>query len=165
MRHRNLGDGDSVFPLGSEQAVHGTKKNEIDEAMTRRSANTNGALDRMIGGRIRMLRKMRSMSQPELAAAIGLSFQQVQRYETGESSLSVALLSKVAQALSVGPTDLIGAVLQSPAAGADVFSELKAPGAMDLLAAYAALDPKGQGHILAVAQAMAKSDPTQKKLP
>jgi transcriptional regulator with XRE-family HTH domain len=123
--------------------------------MTRRSANDQGALDQVIGARIRMLRKMRGMSQPELAGAIGLSFQQVQRYETGESALSVSLMAKVARALGVAPTDLLEAVLQGVATGEDVFAELKAPGALDLLTAYAAIDAKERGHVLAVAQALA----------
>ena len=111
-------------------------------------------LDKSIGARIRMLRKMRSMSQPELAASIGLSFQQVQRYETGESSLSVTLMSKIAGVLGVSPTHLLEAFLNEPVSVQPGIDALQTPGAAELLNAYAAMDPKSRGHVLAVARAL-----------
>jgi transcriptional regulator with XRE-family HTH domain len=115
-------------------------------------------LDLAIGSRIRMLRKMRSMSQPDLAAAIGLSFQQVQRYETGESSLSIPMLAKVSTALSVTPMDLLQAFLQETSEEpSDLFADLASPGASDLLKAYGLLDSKSRSHLLGIAQALAFS--------
>ena len=112
-------------------------------------------LDKAIGARIRMIRKMRAMSQPELAAAIGLSFQQVQRYETGESSLSVALMSRIACALGVSPAHLLEAFLHDPVNTEPGLDALQTPGAAELLNAYAAMDAKSRGHVLAVARALA----------
>lgn len=125
--------------------------------MTAESRNKRSGLDQAIGGRIRMLRKMRSISQPELAAAIGLSFQQVQRYETGESSLSVATLSKIALALGVAPAHLLDIVLEEPADAAAITPWLQTPGAGELLEAYATLDSKGRSHVLAITRALASA--------
>lgn len=55
-----------------------------------------------------MTRKLRKLSQPQLGAAVGVSFQQIQRYERGENSLSVAMLFKLADALDVRPEALLG---------------------------------------------------------
>lgn len=57
-----------------------------------------------------MTRKLRRLSQPQLGAMVGVSFQQIQRYERGENSLSVPMLLSVAAALDVAPEDLLGDV-------------------------------------------------------
>jgi transcriptional regulator with XRE-family HTH domain len=41
--------------------------------------------DRHVGSRVRMSRKMLAISQEKLGAALGLSFQQVQKYERGDN--------------------------------------------------------------------------------
>lgn len=55
-----------------------------------------------------MTRKLRRLSQPQLGELVGVSFQQIQRYERGENSLSVPMLLKIAAALNVAPEDLLG---------------------------------------------------------
>ena len=46
-------------------------------------ARTPNSVDLHVGGRVRMRRKMLNMSQEHLADALGLTFQQVQKYERG----------------------------------------------------------------------------------
>ena len=55
----------------------------------------------MVGRRIRRRRRLMDMSQQELGAACGVSFQQVQKYECAYTRLSVEMLWKVARALEV----------------------------------------------------------------
>jgi transcriptional regulator with XRE-family HTH domain len=43
------------------------------------------AADRVVGARIKALRKIRGMTQTELALAVGVSFQQIQKYEKGRN--------------------------------------------------------------------------------
>ena len=57
-------------------------------------------IDVHIGSRLRTGRVLAGMSLNELAAAIGVSFQAVQKYECGENRLSVSRLYKVARALN-----------------------------------------------------------------
>ena len=45
--------------------------------------NVPSPTDRHVGSRVRMRRLMLAMSQDRLGAALGLSFQQVQKYERG----------------------------------------------------------------------------------
>ena len=58
-------------------------------------------VDRHIGQRIRMRRMMQSISQEKLAAALQLTFQQVQKYEKGANRVSGSRLAQIADILEV----------------------------------------------------------------
>lgn len=58
-------------------------------------------IDRHIGTRMRQRRELSNMSQEDLAHAIGVSFQQVQKYEAGKNRLSGSRLYAAANALGV----------------------------------------------------------------
>ena len=57
-------------------------------------------IDRHVGLRIRMRRKELAISQERLAEAIGLTFQQVQKYERAANRVSASKLWEVARALN-----------------------------------------------------------------
>ena len=59
------------------------------------------AVDLHVGGRVRARRKMLSLSQGDLSAALGLTFQQVQKYERGANRISASKLYQIAQTLQV----------------------------------------------------------------
>ena len=61
-------------------------------------------IDARIGQRIRALRVAREMTQGDLAARIGVTYQQVQKYESGSSRVMSARLLRIAMALNV-PVD------------------------------------------------------------
>ncbi len=54
-----------------------------------------------IGNLIRTLRKVSGMSQMKLAEQMGITYQQVQKYEKGASELTLRRLRQVADALNV----------------------------------------------------------------
>lgn len=54
-----------------------------------------------IGGIIRNRRKELGYSQEQLAERIGVSYQQIQRYENGNSMLNVENIQRIAKALGV----------------------------------------------------------------
>jgi transcriptional regulator with XRE-family HTH domain len=58
-------------------------------------------VDRHIGHRLRTRRLALRMSQTDLADAIGVSFQQVQKYEKGSSRVSASTLQALAEMLKV----------------------------------------------------------------
>jgi transcriptional regulator with XRE-family HTH domain len=64
-------------------------------------------VDIAVGHRIRELREHRRMTQAQLACRIGVSYQQVYKYERGMDRLSIGRLMMIAAALSVAPLDLI----------------------------------------------------------
>ena len=57
--------------------------------------------DQHVGARVRMRRKMLAMSQEELAAALGLSFQQVQKHERGANRIGASRLQQMSNILQV----------------------------------------------------------------
>jgi transcriptional regulator with XRE-family HTH domain len=58
-------------------------------------------VDVHVGGRIRTRRLMIGMNQETLARALGLTFQQVQKYEGGANRVSASRLSQIAEILGV----------------------------------------------------------------
>lgn len=61
-------------------------------------------INKKIGEKIRQLRKGWGLSQSELAEKIGVSFQQVQKYEKGSTAVSVARLQQISEVLGVNIT-------------------------------------------------------------
>ena len=60
-------------------------------------------VDVYVGARIRFFRTQKRLSQGELAEKIGVSFQAVQKYETGDIRISASRLYDIAAALNVPP--------------------------------------------------------------
>ena len=59
--------------------------------------------DRRIGNLIRILRIKAKISQAELGEALGVTFQQVQKYEKGANRIGSGKLARLAEALGVQP--------------------------------------------------------------
>jgi transcriptional regulator with XRE-family HTH domain len=57
--------------------------------------------DQHVGSRVRMRRKMLAMSQKKLGAALGLTFQQVQKYERGANRIGASRLQQMSHILQV----------------------------------------------------------------
>ena len=57
--------------------------------------------DQHVGARVRMRRIMLAMSQEKLAAALGLTFQQVQKYERGANRMGASRLQQMSHILRV----------------------------------------------------------------
>ena len=73
----------------------------------------SGPLDAMLGTRVRMLRVNRGISQAALAERIGVTFQQVQKYEQGANRVGASRLAQIASALDVS----VGAFFESSRVG------------------------------------------------
>jgi transcriptional regulator with XRE-family HTH domain len=58
-------------------------------------------VDGHVGSRVRMRRLMLKMSQSDLADALGLTFQQVQKYEKGANRIGASRLQHISQILQV----------------------------------------------------------------
>jgi transcriptional regulator with XRE-family HTH domain len=58
-------------------------------------------IDKHVGSRVRMRRMMLGMSQEKLGDALGLTFQQVQKYEKGTNRIGASRLQQIAQILQV----------------------------------------------------------------
>lgn len=60
---------------------------------------------KIIGQKIKQLRKEHGLTQTKLAEKLGLSYQQIQKYENGESQISVVRLADIAHILQIHITD------------------------------------------------------------
>jgi len=58
-------------------------------------------VDKHVGKRVRMRRLMLNMSQTEVGRALGVTFQQVQKYEKGTNRVSASRLQHLSEILSV----------------------------------------------------------------
>lgn len=62
-----------------------------------------------VGERIRKFRQEAGLSQEGLAELVGVSFQQIQKYESGYTTLNITKLQQIADALKVPVTDFFEA--------------------------------------------------------
>jgi len=78
----------------------------------RRTPVSEGGPDQIdveVGLNLRRMRLARGFSQTELGNALGVSFQQIQKYERGANRLSASMLVKAARFLAVPASDLLPA--------------------------------------------------------
>jgi transcriptional regulator with XRE-family HTH domain len=98
-------------------------------------------IDIQVGHRIRIQRVARGMSQSGLADQIGVTFQQVQKYEKGTNRVSASRLVRIAEVLGISSHALMGGekTSEGPAVPSEIFEYLAQPGAVRLLRAYGQL--------------------------
>lgn len=89
---------------------------------TRNGKRLADETDHLVGRRLRALRKAAKLSQPDLAEPLGLSFQQLQKYEAGTNRISAGKLAAAAEVLDV-PID---AFFREPSFGEQAKASLAA---------------------------------------
>jgi transcriptional regulator with XRE-family HTH domain len=72
--------------------------------MQKRRDHSAILLDQQVGSRVRLRRLMLKLSQTDLADGLGLSFQQVQKYEKGINRIGAGRLQQIAHILQVPVT-------------------------------------------------------------
>lgn len=106
-------------------------------------------VDVHVGKRIRQRRWLVGMTQQKLAEAVGIKFQQIQKYETGANRVSASRLWDIADALDVDVAFFFeglredsetASTSQAPAVPADMMGDKEA---MDLVRSYYAI-PENQ---------------------
>lgn len=104
-------------------------------------------LDQEFGARLRAAREKAKMSQTTLGAAIGVSFQQVQKYERGTNRISCSALVGFAHALGVAP---------------QTFFQAPARATPEYIAGYerGARDGKAEGLAEGISRALARLRPS-----
>src|SRR3954452_23729147 len=93
-------------------------------------------LDTMVGARIRVFRIHRRISQTDLAEQIGVTFQQVQKYEKGTNRIGASRLSRIASVLGVAVGELFESSGHKADDASSPFRLLAEPGALRVLKAY-----------------------------
>lgn len=103
---------------------------------------TKDPADIAIGERIKAARNMRGFSQTELATAIGVTFQQVQKYEKGVNRVGSGRLEKVAAFLGTTVMHLHGITPNGKADGVPpiLTKMMTMPGGPELAEAWTAIE-------------------------
>src|SRR5438045_9667145 len=105
-------------------------------------------VDIEVGHRIRIERLARGLSQTALASQIGVTFQQVQKYEQGVNRVGAGRLARIAEVLAVPVAFFFdGAAGPKPTAGRvhDAVGLVRTAGAMRLAPAFAAMPAGAAG--------------------
>ena len=114
-------------------------------------------IDRHVGAQLRLRRAQAGMTQSELGAKVGLSFQAVQKYETGENRISASRLYQLARILDVPQSYFFEGLDETgqseEACGAADLSRKEA--SMVLGAYYAIRDPRVRSACLLIMTRMA----------
>lgn len=126
------------------------------------------AIDVYVGGRIRMRRMMLKMSQTRLGDELGITFQQVQKYEKGTNRVGASRLQKIATVLGVPPSFFFHQEGHEPVNTggladfqglSDVSEFLQSREGMALNQSFLKIsDPKVRQKIVALVKAMAETD-------
>ena len=114
-------------------------------------------VDVQVGLRLRALRKAQGTSQQGLGDALGITFQQIQKYERGTNRVSASMLVKAARAFGVSVAALLpegdGAAPGSPAV-LRLITHVR--GAEELIQTYSRIkSPRLRRTVLMLARALA----------
>ncbi len=110
-----------------------------------------------VGTRIRLVRKTQGLSQTALGDLVGLSFQQIQKYESGANRVGSGRLSDIAKALGVNSSDLLVDDAQNDSgevtANQEMLDDMMSSQGIELCMAFFAIkDPKIRASLLASIQ-------------
>lgn len=117
-------------------------------------------IDVYIGARIRARRKQCPMTQEQLALALGVTFQQVQKYERGSNRVSASMLVRAAVALRCRIADLFGQYAgeeREAVEDTDLVTLAGLPGGRELAVTFAQLRPDQRRAVLNVAEVIAST--------
>lgn len=115
-------------------------------------------VDIAVGARIRLARKMRGRSQQALAEAIGVTFQQVQKYESGANRVSASMLARISAALGLPVAELFGPVAAPSRISDDIATMLGEPGALTLLRGYCQLPRAYKAALVSFIEALSRPE-------
>jgi transcriptional regulator with XRE-family HTH domain len=131
-----------------------------------RGTGVPNPVDVHVGARIRTQRLLIGMNQETLARALGLTFQQVQKYEGGANRVSASRLSQIAEVLGVPIayffSDLEAGDAQPSAREREARERLQRPETIELIRAYYGIaDQQIRQQFLDMVKAVAQSHERQ----
>ncbi|NGM23794.1 helix-turn-helix transcriptional regulator [Roseomonas stagni] len=123
-----------------------------DRPASSRAADTS---DARLGVRVRQLRRLRGLSQADIAQALGVTYQQVQKYETGKTRLPARMLPVLARMLGVD-TELLLAGVQAQEAIVPPHQGPDERETAELVSAFASMrHPQSRRRLLSIVKAFA----------
>jgi transcriptional regulator with XRE-family HTH domain len=102
-------------------------------------------VDIEVGQRVRTFRLQKGLSQEKLGDQLGLTFQQVQKYEKGTNRIGAGRLQRIANILEIPVADFFTSHKQGAVAPAELFKLLDTAAALRLVRAYSRIrEPRVQ---------------------
>lgn len=128
-------------------------KSSVTSLKTGSPRSSDGA-DLRLGERIRLARLTAGLSQGELGAAIGVSSQQIQKYENGANRISASRLMRLASAVNIDIRQFFPSHGRSY--GPTTAYALATPEATNLLAAFSRIeDRETRARVVALVETLA----------
>jgi transcriptional regulator with XRE-family HTH domain len=166
------GQGSSGVTLG--QVV--TARSHPPRRPGRPKIETPNPIDIRVGTRLRLRRNMLGLSQEKLGEAIGLTFQQIQKYERGANRIGASRLFELSRVLDVpvsfffDDTDPVRAPatggFAEPAAEAFESDLLRKPETVEIIRAFFAIDdPTVRRRLMDLAKALAAKGGAAAEMP
>ncbi|KQV27875.1 hypothetical protein ASC97_05800 [Rhizobium sp. Root1203] len=115
-------------------------------------------VDAEIGGRIRMRRKLLGMSQTDLGAKLGVTFQQIQKYEKGTNRVGGSRMQRIAEVLGAPVGFFFESSLSQGATveESEILSFASTSEGLDLIRAFSKIQSsKARRQIIGIAQTVA----------
>ena len=107
------------------------------------ASNSPNPIDIIVGQNIRFQRLQKGLSQEAVADRLGLTFQQVQKYEKGTNRTSASRLVQLARIFGIGITPFFDGVnVAKGTADLTIKNLLTDPKAMELLEAFVSVEDK-----------------------
>lgn len=100
-------------------------------------------VDKHVGQRIRHRRWLVGITQQQLAEAVGIKFQQIQKYETGTNRVSASRLWDISRVLGVAPSFFFEGLESEESATSQPEDLLEKKETLELLRTYYSI-PEGQ---------------------
>lgn len=145
----------------------------VDDGDDRNNSRRANPVDKHVGERVRMRRMLLGMSQERLGENLGLTFQQVQKYEKGVNRIGASRLFDLAHVLGVPiqffyenmPASVSGLVaapgMAEPGSDTYVADFLSSRDSIELNKAFARItDPRVRRSIVDMVKSVAGDDPT-----
>ena len=115
-------------------------------------------VDRLVGDRIRRRRILMGLTQDQLGEALGISYQQIQKYETGANRVSAGRLYLIAEKLEVSAGWFFDPV-KSDASSSDFNDIGSSRQLMDFVRSFSKIeDDRVKAILVSLVRAMADSD-------
>ena len=133
---------------------------EWDASRTTKGPDMADEIDLHLGKRLRRRRRLMGFTQQQLAVAVGVRFQQIQKYECGANRISAARLWQLAEALKVPVSHFYDGLQPMPRAEAmtdraehagEVFARKET---LDLVRAYYQLGERPRRRLLDLAKSL-----------
>ena len=108
-----------------------------------------------VGRRVRAFRLNKGLSQEKLGDELGITFQQIQKYEKGVNRIGAGRLQRIAEILGVPVSEFFGSGASMPSAGS-LYELVDTAAALRLLRAYARIpDPQVKQAVTALVEKIA----------